>query len=186
VRAAVAGVALQLGCFAGLAVLGAISSSCVAADATTTGSVPDSNSFITNDVSLFMERRCGSLDCHGQTGRPMRLYSVWGLRLDTGTNGARDTSATTDKERLENYRAVVGLEPERLEEIFTTPSGELPNFDNYQLLLKPLDIVGGGVRHKGGPVLRQTTSDDGWVCLSGWVTNNADKVACDNAANITQ
>lgn len=182
-RAAVAGVALQL---VGFAVLAAIASSCAAADTVTVGSLPDSNSFITNDVSLFMERRCGSLDCHGQTGRPMRLYSVWGLRLDTGANGARDTSATTDKERLENYRAVVGLEPERLQEIFTTPQGTAPNFDNYQLLLKPLDIEGGGVRHKGGPVLRQTTSDDGWVCLSGWVTNNADKVACDNAANITQ
>ena len=169
-----------------LAALATAATSCATEAQTTVSALPDSASFITNDVSLFMERRCGSLDCHGQTGRPMRLYSVWGLRLDEGTNGARDTNATTDKERMQNYSAVVGLEPERLQEIFNTPAGVAPNFDDYQLLLKPLDIVGGVVRHKGGPVLRQTTSDDGWVCLSGWVTNNVDKIACDNAANFGQ
>lgn len=182
-RAALGGALVQLAAFVALA---ALASSCATADTAAVNALPDSNSFITNDVSLFMERRCGSLDCHGKTGRPMRLYSVWGLRLDQGANGARDTSATTDKERLENYRAVIGLEPERLEALFNTPKGVAPNFDNYQLLLKPLDIEGGGIRHKGGPVLRQTTSDDGWVCLSGWVTNSADKVACDNAANFSQ
>ena len=168
----------------GIGAFTALSSSCVSYEEAKIGELPDQNSFISNNVTLFMERRCGTLDCHGQIGRPMRLYSVWGLRLEEGANGARNTGPTTDKEHIENYRAVVGIEPERLREIYNTPDGTAPSFDNYQLLLKPLDISGGGIRHKGGPVLRQTTSDDGWVCLSGWVTRNVDKAACDLAANL--
>jgi hypothetical protein len=32
-------------------------------------------------VSEVMERRCGTLDCHGQPSRPLRIYSSIGLRL---------------------------------------------------------------------------------------------------------
>lgn len=31
-------------------------------------------------VSEVMERRCGTLDCHGQAARPLRIYSSSGLR----------------------------------------------------------------------------------------------------------
>jgi hypothetical protein len=33
-----------------------------------------------NTVSEVMERRCGTLDCHGQSSRPLRVYGNSGLR----------------------------------------------------------------------------------------------------------
>lgn len=43
-------------------------------------------------VSEVLERRCGTLDCHGQPARPLRLYGNAGLRRpepDTGTEGCK-------------------------------------------------------------------------------------------------
>ncbi len=128
--------------------------------------LPDSKSFINNSVSKFMERRCGSLDCHGQRGRPLRIYSEWGLRLEPGQDGQHDKGPTTDKEKLENYYAVVGLEPENLAKCFAQDTGG--DFTTFQLLKKPLSIENGGIRHKGGPVLGQNQNDRGWKCLYGW------------------
>ena len=34
-------------------------------------------------VSPVLEKRCGTLDCHGQLGRPLKFYSQNGLRLFT-------------------------------------------------------------------------------------------------------
>ena len=47
----------------------------------TGGLDPDPVQFKDQGVSKFLERRCGTLDCHGQGGRPLRLYSGRGLRL---------------------------------------------------------------------------------------------------------
>ena len=45
-------------------------------------------------VATFLERRCGTLDCHGQVGRNLRLYGFDGLRLDpTDVPGGRATTA---------------------------------------------------------------------------------------------
>lgn len=147
------------------------------------GALPDRQSFVDNNVSLFMEQRCGSLDCHGQAGRPLRIYSQWGLRLRAREDGLRDNSQTTEEERTENYLAVVGLEPETLSECFET-KGEAESIATFQLLKKPLGEENGGIRHKGGPVLRQTPSDPGWNCLFGWVTDDANKEACLAASKV--
>ena len=66
------------------------------------------------------EQRCGALDCHGQVGRPLRLYSASGLRKNTGAKGARDTRPTQPDELLDNYFSVVGLEPEDVTATFVT------------------------------------------------------------------
>lgn len=146
------------------------------------GELPDKASFIDNKVSLFMEVRCGGLDCHGQEGRPLRIYGQTGLRLRARDDGQRDNSPTTDEERTENYLSVIGLEPEAMAECFES-KGE--NFATFQLLKKPLDIENDGIRHKGGPVLRPTQSDPGWQCLYGWVSDNVDATQCELAAKIT-
>jgi hypothetical protein len=145
------------------------------------GPLPDQTSFLENDVSLFLEARCGGLDCHGQQGRPLRIYGQTGLRLKNREDGKRDNSATTDDERKENYRSIVGLEPEALSTCFETKGDEIANF---QLLLKPLDIENGGIRHKGGPVLRPSESDPGWQCLFGWVSGKVEASECRKAATI--
>jgi hypothetical protein len=145
------------------------------------GDLPDKASFLDNNVSEFLEHRCGGLDCHGQVGRPLRLYGQWGLRLKEKDDGQRDTSPTTEDEKAENYLTVVGLEPENLAACFASKGVE---FATFQLLKKPIDIEGQGVRHKGGPVLRPTQNDAGWQCLYGWVSGKVEKDQCDEAAKI--
>ena len=135
-------------------------------------SLPDKTQYINGGVSLFMEQRCGALDCHGQTGRPLRIYSVNGLRLQDGANGARDTSDTNAEERKANYFSTVGLEPEAISSSLQT-KGE---YTDFLLLKKPLGIEGNGVRHKGGPVLRST--DPGFECLITWISGAVDKDKC--------
>lgn len=147
---------------------------CVEQEQSDVVSSPDRREFIEGGVSEFMERRCGALDCHGQVGRPLRIYSQLGLRLRAGPDGARDVSATTPEERLQNYFSVVGLEPESIGDTVRTQG----DYIDYQLLLKPLDESGGGVRHKGGPVLRMSDTDPGWMCLHGWISGRHDPAQC--------
>jgi hypothetical protein len=33
-------------------------------------------------VADYLEHRCGSLDCHGQVGRNLRIWGCEGMRLD--------------------------------------------------------------------------------------------------------
>ena len=165
------------------AITAAVSSSCsLGTESGEFGDLPDKASFIDNKVSLFMEVRCGGLDCHGQAGRPLRIYGQTGLRLQARDDGLRDNSPTTDEERTENYRSVIGLEPEAMAECFESKGEKIGTF---QLLKKPLDIENDGIRHKGGPVLRPSQSDPGWQCLYGWVSDNVDPSQCEAAAKIT-
>jgi len=123
-------------------------------------------------VSPFMEKRCGALDCHGQVGRPLRLYSQFGLRMKAGPNDTRDTSPTTDAELTANYFATVGLEPEDIRDSLLSQGA----FNDFLLLKKPLSLEGGGVRHKGGPVLRG--GDAGFDCLYSWISGKVDAPNC--------
>ena len=132
--------------------------------------LPNRDEFINQGVSTFMQQRCGALDCHGQKGRPMRLYSTNGLRKTPGKT--RATGKLTGEEETDNYFSVVGLEPEEI----TSSMATLGEYQKFQLLLKPLDISGGGVRHKGGPVLRST--DPGWDCLASWVAGKVNAANC--------
>src|SRR5580704_4256481 len=78
----------------------------------TTILAPDQGQFTT--VSPVFERRCGTLDCHGQVGRPLRIYSGLGLRLPNDAGNTPGNGATTPDEITDNYRAVIGLEPEEM------------------------------------------------------------------------
>ncbi len=145
--------------------------------------LPDENQFKQlNGVNDFMTQRCAALDCHGQIGRPLRLYSSNGLRLEDGPNGSRIAGPTSDKEKKENYYAVVGLEPEGLTQVAVVAS-EGGQFCDILLFKKPLDIKNGGVRHKGGPIIR--SGDNGWNCITTWVQgkDKFDAKACADAIN---
>ena len=143
-------------------------------EAVSATALPDKAQFIDQGVSTFMEKRCGSLDCHGQVGRPLRLYSANGLRKNL-VKGVRDTRATQPDELLENYYATVGLEPEDIS-LARVSNG---TYTDFLLLKKPLGIEGRGVRHKGGPVLRVT--DPGFECLVSWIEGTANKAKCEEA-----
>lgn len=151
---------------------------CSVAQEESTYALPDRDQFIQGGVSEFLEKRCGALDCHGEIGRPLRIYSQYGLRLAEGDGGRRDLSATTPAERLENFRSVIGLEPEELSQSVQSQGV----YVNFMLFLKPLGIESGGVRHKGGPVLRASDADPGWVCLRTWVGGQVDTERCKQAA----
>ena len=138
----------------------------------------DQRTFVSEGVNDFLERRCGTLDCHGNIARPLRVYSATGLRKTDPTKVGvpRPAGATTDDEKLDNYLSVVGLEPEAL-----TVSGVTGGqYADYMLLKKPLGVEGGGVRHKGGPVLR-VNGDPGFRCLDMWIQGKPDKAACTDA-----
>lgn len=166
-----------------LALTAAIAASAVSCTIATVegevGQVPDQKSFIDNKVSEFMERRCAGLDCHGNPVRPLRLYSDWGLRLVAKGDGQRQAAATTNDEKVANYRSVVGLEPEELSRCFASEGDE---YATLQLLKKPLDQANEGIRHKGGPIF--TKDDPGWECLYGWARGKPKADACTTAAKV--
>lgn len=130
-------------------------------------------------VSPALERHCATLDCHGQVGRPLRLYSALGLRLpnDAGLVPGIGVTATAE-ETTANYRAVIGLEPEEMTRVV---AGVDPPRD-LLLLKKPLDLEG----HKGGAVLAPT-NDPVELCIVSWINGTADAggidaVSCNKAA----
>jgi|GEM_PF-1227316 len=144
-------------------------------------SQPDATAFQGPDnlgVSYFLERRCGTLDCHGQVGRALRVYGRDGLRLPNDGGITPLSGDTTQAEIAANYRAVVGLEPEQMSRVVA--GGEDP--ETLLLLKKPLDIKFGGVQHKGGPVIASGHADPGYECLTTWLAGSTDFAACQSAA----
>ena len=136
----------------------------------TTILAPDQTQFTT--VSPVFERRCGTLDCHGQDGRPLRIYSGLGLRLPNDAGATPGSSATTQEEITANYRAVIGLEPEEMTRVI---AGEDPPHD-LLILKKPLNLEA----HKGGPAFAPT-GDPGEACITTWIAGTTDKNACSAA-----
>jgi hypothetical protein len=126
----------------------------------------------------MLEAHCATLDCHGQLGRPLRLYSQNGLRNfdDAGSGGTNVTGGapTTYNEIFENYIAVIGLQPELMSKVL---SG---NLDPTQLLIvrKPRQME----RHKGGQVI--DVGDNADTCLISWLTGVFQPAECNAAATI--
>lgn len=132
---------------------------------------PDQTQFAS--VSPVFERRCGTLDCHGQEGRPLRIYSGLGLRLPNDGGDTPGVNATTPDEITANYRAVIGLEPEELTRVVAGLDGPR----SLLILKKPLNLEA----HKGGPAFAPS-GDPGETCITSWILGTGvDKSAC-NAA----
>jgi len=111
-------------------------------------------------VDAVLEQRCGSLDCHGQMGRALRLFSQNGLRLiSQDAANTPGVQPTTQTELIANYQAVVGLQPELMTEVV---QGNAPP-TALLLLRKPLQLE----RHKGGPVI--APGDSAYNCIVSWL-----------------
>jgi len=132
-----------------------------------------------NSVSPFLEKRCGTLDCHGGVGRPLRLFSGRGLRLPSGEGGAvfPGSSDTTDLERRANYRSVIGLEPELISRV----EAGVAQPRDLLLLQKPLGLGDPTTEHKGGQVLA-AQGDPGEECIRSWLQEGVNVTACNSAA----
>ena len=124
-------------------------------------------------VSDVLEKRCGTLDCHGTSFRPLRIYGQLGLRLPVAqkdwTGKPEDYAKyysgdgsipTTADELLANYQSVIGLEPD-----LTTQVVE------QKLLPEALTFIRKprlAEKHKGGKIWDQAKAGD--LCLTAWIT----------------
>jgi len=112
-------------------------------------------------VADAMQPSCGTLDCHGQPDRNLRLYGARGLRLDPATNSKEGTTELPEYEA--NYWSVVALEPELLATV-TNEGGQNP--ERLILIRKGR----GTTRHKGGALMQP--NDDLDQCIVEWLKGN--------------
>lgn len=120
-------------------------------------------------VSGVLERRCGTLDCHGSIYRPLRIYGQGGLRIP-GAGNVSGGNPTTPDELTANYQAAISLEPEIMQAVLA--GDKFP--DQLTLIRKPLLLE----KHKGGPVFSKSSA--GYTCLNDWVLGKTpDKATCD-------
>jgi len=122
-------------------------------------------------VSDAMQLHCGTLDCHGQPGRNMRLYGHYGLRLSATDNPLE--APTSAAEYDASYWSIVGLEPEAMSRVVRSQSYP----DGLAMIRKPRGIE----KHKGGQLM--TEGDDLDRCLVGWLISAFDRTACDTVAD---
>jgi hypothetical protein len=112
-------------------------------------------------VDAYLQRRCGTLDCHGQPGRAYRLYGFGGFRLynlDAGL--VSGVQPTLEQEIMANYQAAISLEPEETSRLMAKQGAE-PN--KLLFLRKPLKLE----RHKGGAAMAE--DDPGYRCVVAWL-----------------
>lgn len=121
-------------------------------------------------VSGMLGASCGSLDCHGQIGRPLRLYGSRGLRLDP--DDVSGHGGTRSAEHRANGQALAGLEPELMCDV-VRDRGRQP--ERLTLVRKAF----GEEEHSGGEVW--TPRSDGRACLLGWLAGHVDVETCQRA-----
>ena len=110
-----------------------------------------------NHVHAYVTVACGALNCHGNPGRPLRIYSELGLRIDpalrtTPTDEAHPATPITDEELQDNVIAFSTVSP-------------LESGLQHFALQKPL---AGGVDHVGGKLFADTNAP-GYLCLRAWL-----------------
>ncbi len=158
----------------GLSLLVAAACSGPAGGETVTAKGPDPSAFIASvgGVAPVFERRCGSIDCHGNPYRAMRIYGQNGIRLPNDAGLAAGSGATTPEEVAATYDSIISVEPEQMILVASHQA------DPYSLLIlkKPLQIEA----HKGGPALFK--GDDSETCISSWVSGKTNTTACTNGA----
>jgi hypothetical protein len=118
-------------------------------------------------VSDAMQLRCGTLDCHGQVGRNLRLYGHYGLRLKD-TDNPFDPFMSTEEEYEASYRSVTELEPEMMSKVVKKEAQSI----DLVFVRKPRGLE----KHKGHTLMYQGDPLD--RCLVGWVKGAFDPDAC--------
>ncbi len=118
---------------------------------------------------------CGTLDCHGQRGRNMRVWSKYGMRVQVQSVNppVPGSGQTTDTEAQLTYHSVVGLEPEIMSEV-VRDGGRDPQ------RLTMIRKARGTEAHKG--LKRMSVGDPLDVCITSWLAGTVNKDACIKAA----
>lgn len=130
-------------------------------------------------ISAVLERRCGTLDCHGQSARPLRIYGQNSLRRPEVEGSPSVTNPneyypgglepTTQAELLDNYESACALELEVMARVVDKQDEP----EALTLVRKPRLLE----KHKGGLVWNK--GDDGDACLVNWITGSDDTAPCD-------
>ena len=123
------------------------------------------------DVADALQPSCGTMDCHGQGGRNLRLFGERGLRLAPGDNPGE--GETTAAEYEANYWSVVALEPEVMSSVLAAGAA------TPELLIL-LRKGRGTTRHKGGAQMPANGQLD--QCVVGWLRGTIPAEACRTAA----
>jgi hypothetical protein len=131
----------------------------------TTLAAPDRATF--EPVDDVLQASCGTLDCHGQLGRALRLYGGRGLRLSPKDNPADDPTTPAEYDR--SYGFVIGLEPEVMSDV-VMDGGRVP--ERLTLVRKARELE----HHKGGKLF--VIGDDRDRCLTSWLAGQLDLAAC--------
>lgn len=153
-------------CAALWALLGLGACAAPASDGRVVVMVPDRDSFA--PVAQVLVHHCGTLDCHGSASRNLRLYGNDGLRW-AKNDQPRKPECTTPGEVEQDYRSVVGLEPEAMNAV-VSDDGARP--ERLTLLRKARGVED----HKGGMLFE--AGDDADVCLTSWLASETDSEAC--------
>jgi hypothetical protein len=140
---------------------------------------PPFDPLIFRSFSAVMERRCGTLDCHGETSRPLRIFGQYGLRRpeQPGSpnvenyaeyySGGKEASTLAELE--DNYRSICALEPELVADVYAKKSSP----DVLTIVRKARLRE----KHKGG--LLWNKGEPGDVCMTNWLTGIADLSQCE-------
>ena len=144
-----------------------------AADGRTFATVPDRAAF--PPVAAMLVHRCGSLDCHGNPARNLRLYGSEGLRWDKDASPSLLPGYETTTEEIDqDYQSTVGLEPELTSQV-VSQGGAAP--ERLTLVRKGR----GQEAHKGGSLMN--AGDDRDLCLTSWLAGKTDTAACARAVD---
>jgi hypothetical protein len=136
------------------------------------GNFPDQTQF--QPVADMMIHRCGSLDCHGQPGRNLRIVGSEGMRLAPGDVPSPPGPSTAD-EYAADYQAVCGLEPEVMTAVVNDKGA---NPERLTMVEKARNTE----EHKGGAVI--IPGDDQDKCMLSWLAGSTDTTSCANALNL--
>lgn len=121
-------------------------------------------------VADLLVESCGTLDCHGQAGRNLRLYGNHGLRL--AASDAPGGKPTTPAEYQATYWSTVGLEPEVLDQVVRAGAAEP---ERLMFIRKARGLL----NHKGGILTQPGDAFD--QCLLQWIAGRTDPIRCEAA-----
>ena len=116
-------------------------------------------------VGQVLAVHCGTLDCHGDAARNLRIYSIYGLRLDE--NDVTGFGGTTDGELDRTYESISTIEPERLSRIVRAGGS---GAGDWLVLGK-----GRGIQHHAGGS-RLVVGQPADTCLLLWIAGRSDAV----------
>jgi hypothetical protein len=131
----------------------------------------------------FLDKRCGSLDCHGNPQRNLQFWGCWGQRLPDADSslpvvpGCRAAGGvnTTSLEFAASFRSLVGLEPAVMSTVVQN-HGQDPDLLTYVRKAR------GEEAHKGGMLVSPGDPQD--MCITAWLSGTSNTAACAQAMNL--